>query len=251
LRQSWAEGLLLVGLGDGLAEPDPVGVGEGVAEALLLGLAEALLLAEAVLLGVAEALSVALAVAVALSVALGVAVALLVALAVAVALLVALAVAVALLVALAVADWLALAEGDGELLDLAEESETASRTIAVWLAGTERAAEVLAGGWPHTLVAAGFTVAASAAVPPPRRPPTMPEETRAAPATMPNADDPDRADFMAAPSSPWSSSSRPRVSSDSSDRPCAETIPCCRSSTHVPRRTAGEQRGLPASPPEY
>jgi hypothetical protein len=249
LRQSWAEGLLLVGLGDGLAEPDPVGVGEGVAEALLLGLAEALLLAEAVLLGVAEALSVALAVAVAL----------LVALAVAVALLVALAVAVALLVALAVADWLALAEGDGELLDLvavglgvlAEESETASRTIAVWLAGTERAAEVLAGGWPHTLVAAGFTVAASAAVPPPRRPPTMPEETRAAPATMPNADDPDRADFMAAPSSPWSSSSRPRVSSDSSDRPCAETIPCCRSSTHVPRRTAGEQRGLPASRPEY
>jgi hypothetical protein len=210
-----------------------------VAEALLLGLAEALLLAEAVLLGVAEALSVALAVAVALLVAL------------AVALLVALAVAVAVAVALAVADWLALAEGDGELLDLAEESETASRTIAVWLAGTERAAEVLAGGWPHTLVAAGFTVAASAAVPPPRRPPTMPDETRAAPATMPNADDPDRADFMAAPSSPWSSSSRPRVSSDSSDRPCAETIPCCRSSTHVPRRTAGEQRGLPASPPEY
>jgi hypothetical protein len=247
LRQSWAEGLLPVGLGDGLAEPDPVGVGEGVAEALLLGLAEALLLAEAVLLGVAEALSVALAVAVALLVALAVAVALLVALAVA--LLVALAVAVA--VALAVADWLALAEGDGELLDLAEESETATRTIAVWLAGTERAAEVLAGGWPHTLVAAGFTVAASAAVPPPRRPPTMPEETRAAPATMPNVDDPDRADFMAAPSSPWSSSSRPRVSSDSSDRPCAETIPCCRSSTHVPRRTAGEQRGLPASPPEY
>lgn len=247
MRQSWAEGLLPVGLGDGLAEPDPVGVGEGVAEALLLGLAEALLLAEAVLLGVAEALSVALGVA------------LLVALAVAVALLVALAVAVALLVALAVADWLALAEGDGELVDLvavgvgvlAEESETASRTIAVWLAGTERAAEVLAGGWPHTLVAAGFTVAASAAVPPPRRPPTMPEETRAAPATMPNADDPDRADFMAAPSSPWSSSSRPRVSSDSSDRPCAETIPCCRSSTHVPRRTAGEQRGLPASRPEY
>jgi hypothetical protein len=247
LRQSWAEGLLPVGLGDGLAEPDPVGVGEGVAEALLLGLAEALLLAEAVLLGVAEALSVALGVA------------LLVALAVAVTLLVALAVAVALLVALAVADWLALAVGDGELVDLvavglgvlAEESETASRTIAVWLAWTERAAEVLAGGWPHTLVAAGFTVAASAAVPPPRRPPTMPEETRAAPATMPNADDPDRADFMAAPSSPWSSSSRPRVSSDSSDRPCAETIPCCRSSTHVPRRTAGEQRGLPASRPEY
>jgi hypothetical protein len=49
------------------------------------------------------------------------------------------------------------------------------------------------------LVAAGLTVAASAAVPPPRRPPTMPEETRAALATRPNAEDPDRADFMAAP----------------------------------------------------
>jgi hypothetical protein len=70
-----------------------------------------------------------------------------------------LAVAVAVAVALAVADWLALAEGEGELLDLAvadlvalglgdlaEESETASRTIAVWPAGTVRAAEVLAGG---------------------------------------------------------------------------------------------------------
>jgi hypothetical protein len=246
LRQSRTEGLLPVGLGEGLGEPDPVGLGVGVGEALLLGLA--------------EALSVALGVAVALLVAVAVAVALLVAVAVAVALLV--AVAVALLVASAVADWLALAEADGDLLDVAvddwvalgvvaEESKTASRTIAVWPAGTDRAAEVLAGGWPHTLVAAGFTVAASAAVPPPRRPPTMPEETRAAPATMPNADDPGRADFMAAPSSPWSSSSRPRVSSDSSDRLCAETIPCCRSSTHVPRRAAGVQRGLPASWPGY
>ena len=77
----------------------------------------------------------------------------------AVALGVALLEAVALAVALAVADWLALAEADGELLDLAvddsvalglgvlaEESEIASRTIAVWPAGTDRAAEVLAGG---------------------------------------------------------------------------------------------------------
>ncbi len=93
--------------------------------------------------GVAEALSVALGV--------GVAEALVVALA--------LGVALALAVALAVADWLALAEGDGELLDLAaddlvalglgvlaEESETASRTTAAWPAGTDRAAEVLAGG---------------------------------------------------------------------------------------------------------
>jgi hypothetical protein len=246
LRQSWTEGLLPVGLGEGLGEPDPVGlgVGVGVGEALLLGLAEALLLGLAEALLLAEALSLG----VALSVAVGVAVALLVAVAVAVAvaLLVAVAVAVALLVAVAVAvdDWVALGV-------VAEESKTASRTIAVWPAGTDRAAEVLAGGWPHTLVAARFTVAASAAVPPPRRPPTMPEETRAAPATMPNADDPDRADFMAAPSSPWSSSSRPRVSSDSSDRPCVGTIPCCRSSTHVPRRTAGVQRGLPASWPEY
>jgi hypothetical protein len=217
-----------------------------VAEALLLGLALGLLLAEALLLGVAEALSVALGVAVALLVAVGV--------------LLALALAEALAVALAVADWLALAEGDGELLDsalvalglgvLPEERETASRTIAVWLAGTERAAEVLAGGWPHTLVAAALTVAASAAVPP-RRPPMIPEETMATPATMPNAEDPDRAEIMAAPSSPWSSSSRPRVSSDSSDRPCAETIPCCRSSTPAPRRTVREHRGLPASSPEY
>jgi hypothetical protein len=220
-----------------------------VAEALLLGLALGLLLAEALLLGVAEALSVALGVAVALLLALGV--------------LLAFAVAEALAVALAVADWVALAEGDGELLDLAvddvvalglgvwpEERETASRTIAVWLAGTERSAEVLAGGWPHTLVAAALTVAASAAVPP-RRPPMIPEETMATPATMPNAEDPDRAEIMAAPSSPWSSSSRPRVSSDSSDRPCAETIPCCRSSTPAPRRTVREHRGLPASSPEY
>jgi hypothetical protein len=56
---------------------------------------------------------------------------------------------------------------------------------------------------------------------------------------------------MAAPSSPWSSSSRPRVSSDSSDRPCAETIPCYRCSTHAPRRTVRERWGLPASGPEY
>ena len=167
LRQSWTEGLLPVGLGEGLAELDPVELGEGEADALLLGLAEALLLAEAVLLGVAEALSVALGVAEALLVALDVglavaeafAVAVAVAVAVALALAVAVAVALAVALALAVADWLALAEGDGELLDLAlddlvalglgvlaEESETASRTIAVWPAGTDRAAEVLAGG---------------------------------------------------------------------------------------------------------
>jgi hypothetical protein len=131
---------------------------------------------------------------------------------------------VALAVGLAVADWLVLAEGDAELVALAfadlvalgllvAESVAASRTIVVWLAGTERRAEVAAGGWPHTLGAAALT-AASAGVPPPRRPPTIPDETMAALATMPNAADPDRADFMAAPSSPWSSSSRPRVSSD-------------------------------------
>jgi hypothetical protein len=40
-----------------------------------------------------------------------------------------------------------LAAGDLVALGvLAEESETASRTIAVWPAGTDRAAEVLAGG---------------------------------------------------------------------------------------------------------
>ena len=112
----------------------------------------------------------------------------------------------ALVVALAVALVLlvALAEAEGELLDLAwlaldfgvlaKESEATSRTTADWLAGTERAAEVVAGGWPHTLGAdaptaltsAALTVLASAAVPP-RRP--MLEVTMAAPATMPKADD--------------------------------------------------------------
>ena len=241
-RHSWAEGLLRVGLGlgEGLLEPEPVGLGEGEAEAevegLLLGLAELLLVA----LGVAEALLVAFVLAVAL--------------------------ALAVAVALGVAEALVLPDGDGELLDLAaldlgaldDESEAASRTTTDRPAGTVRAAEVVAGGWPQTLGAAAlavltsaavFTVLASAAVLTPRRP--MPEETMAAPATMPNAEDPDRADLMAAPSSPWSSSLRPRVSSYQSDRPCAETIPCCRSSTHAPRRTVREHRGLPASSPEY
>jgi hypothetical protein len=132
---------------------------------------------------------------------------------------------------LALAVALALAEGDGELLDLVvfdlcflgvldDETDATSRTTAVRPAGTERAAEVAgraaevaAGGWPHTLGAAALTVLASAAVLPPRRPPMMVDETMAAPATTPSAEAPDRADFMAVPSSPWSSSLRPRVSS--------------------------------------
>jgi hypothetical protein len=162
-------------------------------------------------------------VAVALLVALGVllGVALLVAFAVAVAVAVAFAVAVAVAVALAVAVDLAVAVAVGlDLGPLDEESETASRTRTDRPTGTLRAADVVAGGWPHTLAAAAlavvtsavFSVLASAAVLTPRRP--MLEETMAAPATMPNAEDPDRADLMAAPSSPWSSSLRPRVSSD-------------------------------------
>ena len=178
-RHSWTDGLVPVGLGrgrgwpsrcpselgDGEAEAEVDGLLLGLAEALLLGLAEALLLglAEALLLGLAEALL--LGVAEALSEAFGVALAVALALAVAVALLVAagwLLVALGLLVALA----LPLAEGDGELLDLAvldvcflgvldDETEATSRTMAVWPAGTERAAEVVAaGGWPHTLGAA-------------------------------------------------------------------------------------------------
>ena len=195
---------------------DPVGLGEGEGEAdfdgLLLGLDEALVLGED------EALLLALGVAVALLVALGVLLA--VALLLGVALAVALAVAEAVADALAVAEVLVLAEGEAELLDFLVlgvfdiGSEATSRTTAVWPAGTVRAAEVAAGGWPHTLGAATLTVLASAAVPP-RRLPAIPEETMAALATMPNAEAPDRADFMAAPSSPWSSSSRPRVSSDS------------------------------------
>jgi hypothetical protein len=227
-----------LGLGEGLLEPDPVGLGEGEAdfEGLLLGLDEALPLGED------EALLVAFGVAVALLVAFVV----LVGVALAVALAVAVAVALAVADALAVAEALVLADGEAELLELAFlgvldiGSEATSRTTTVWPAGTVRAAEVAAGGWPHTLGAATRTVLASAAVPP-RRPPAIPEETMAALATMPNTEAPDRADFMAAPSSPWSSSSRPRVSSYSSDRPCAETIPCCRSSTHAPRRTVRER----------
>jgi hypothetical protein len=203
-----------VGVGVGLADLDPVGLGEGEAdfEGLLLGLDEALVLGED------EALLLALGVAVALLVALGVLLA--VALLLGVALAVALAVAEAVADALAVAEVLVLAEGEAELLDFLVlgvfdiGSEATSRTTAVWPAGTVRAAEVAAGGWPHTLGAAALTVLASAAVPP-RRLPAIPEETMAALATMPNAEAPDRADFMAAPSSPWSSSSRPRVSSDS------------------------------------
>lgn len=192
-------------MGVGVADLDPVGLGEGEGEAdfegLLLGLDEALVLGED------EALLVALGVAVALLVALGVLVAFVL-------------LGVALAVALAAAEVLVLAEGEAEPLDVAFlgvvdiGSEATSRTTAVWPAGTVRAAEVAAGGWPHTLGAATLTVLASAAVPP-RRLPAIPEETMAALATMPNAEAPDRADFMAAPSSPWSSSSRPRVSSDS------------------------------------
>jgi hypothetical protein len=95
---------------------------------------------------------------------------------------------------------------------LEDERKAASRTTTDRPTGTERAAEVVAGGWPHLLGAATLTVLASAATLPPRSPPTIPEETMAALATRPSAEDPERADFMAAPSSPWSSSSRPRVS---------------------------------------
>ena len=209
-------------------EPDPVGLGEGEAEAdpevlgLLLGLDEALLL------GAAEALSVALGVAVALLLALGVVLAVAVALAVALAVAVALGVARALAVALAVEDALVLADGEAELVALDVEvlgvvdagSETASRMIADCPSGTARAADVVAGGWPQALGAftalafAALAVLASAAVPLPRRPPMMVEERMAAPATILNAEDPERADLMAAPSSPCPSSSRPRVSSD-------------------------------------
>jgi hypothetical protein len=229
-RQSWTEGLLPVGLGlglalgDGLLDPEPVGLGEAEAEpeGLVLGLAEALLEA----LGVAVALLVALGVLVAfgvdvafgvlLGVALAVAFAVAVAFALAVAVALALAVAEALALAVALAAWAFLALCD---LDFGVLDDTASRMSAVRPADPERAAEVVAGGWPHTSGAAAltlltsdaaFTVLASAVLTP-RRP--MLEETMAAPATMPNAEAPDRADFMAAPSSPWSSSSRPRVSS--------------------------------------
>ena len=196
-RQSWTEGLLPAGggLGEGLAEREAValGEGEGEAEALLLGLAEALLvgLADALLLGVAVALGEGEAGALLL----GVADALLMGSGVAVALLTASAAAVVMAVPLARAELPVLA-----MPALGGESQAASRTTVDWLAGTERAAEVAAGGWPHPLDAAAFTVAAPAAVPVPGRPPAMPEETMAAPATTPNIEKADQADLMTAPS---------------------------------------------------
>ncbi|HUY47568.1 MAG TPA: hypothetical protein VMV92_17840 [Streptosporangiaceae bacterium] len=210
-----------LGLGEGLAVLEPDGLGEGLGEALPEGLAEAVPdgLAEAVPDGLAEALAVAL------LVAFGVAVAVLLA----VALAVAFAVLLALAVALGVLLFLAVLTG---------VAEAASRLTPACLAGTDRTAEV-AGGWPHTL-GAELAAAASAGLVPAASPLTTPEETMAALATMPSADDPDRADLMAAPSSLWSSSSRPRVSSDWSRRPCAETIPCCRSSTPTRSETDGK-----------
>jgi hypothetical protein len=191
-RQSWTEGLLPAGggLGEGLAEREAValGEGEGEAEALLLGLGGALVLGVAVALGEGEAGALLL----------GVADALLVGSGVAVALLAASATTVVMAVPLARADLPVLA-----MLALAGESQAASRTTADWLAGTERAAEVAAGGWPHPLDAAAFTAAAPAAVPPPRRPPATAEETMAVPAKTPNTEKADQAGLMTAPSLPW------------------------------------------------
>ena len=165
-------------------------LGEGEAGALLLGLAGALLL----LLGVAEMLVLGLADALLP----GVADALPVATGVAAAPLAAPAVAVVMAVVLADAESSVLA-----VLALAGEKEAASRTNAERLAGTERAAEVAAGGWPHPLGATAVTAVTPAAVLPPRRPPAMPEETMAAPAATPSTEKADQADFMTAPSPPW------------------------------------------------
>ena len=101
--------------------------------------------------------------------------------------------------------------------DVDAGSETASRMTALARrdrAGRGRGRRRLAAdaGRVHRAGARRVERAGLAAVPPPRRPPMMLEETMATPARMPNAEDPDRADLMAAPSSPWSSSSRPRVS---------------------------------------
>jgi hypothetical protein len=165
-----------------------VPLGEGEADALLLGLAGALLLgvAEMLLLGLADPLL------------LGVAGTLPVASGVAAALLGTWAVAVVIAVALADAESSVLA-----VLASAGENEAASRTSAGRLAGTERAAEVAAGGWPHPLGAAAITAVAPAAVLPPRRPPAMPDETMAAPAATPSTEKADQADFMTAPSPLW------------------------------------------------
>jgi hypothetical protein len=100
---------------------------------------------------------------------------------------------------------LAVGVAVGMTAALIRVAEDASRLAPACCAAPDRAAEVAAGGGPHTL-GAELATAASARVVPGRRPLTTPEETMAALATMPSADDPDRAALMAAPSSPWSSS---------------------------------------------
>jgi hypothetical protein len=107
----------------------------------------------------------------------------------------------ALFVALALADAVLLAEALGV-------TEAESRNTTVWPAGTERAAELVAGGAPQTLGAPTLTppgpeppvptrLAAAGVLP--SKPPTMPEEMTTAPATAPKAEDLARADFTAAP----------------------------------------------------
>jgi hypothetical protein len=107
---------------------------------------------------------------------------------------------VALFVALALADAVLLAEALGV-------TEAESRNTTVWPAGTERAAEVAAGGAPQTLDAPTLTPPGPEPLPTwlaaagvlPSRPATMLEEMTAAPATAPRAEDLARADFTAAP----------------------------------------------------
>ena len=217
-RHIWTDDLVEVGVGVGVAEPVVgVGVGSDVAlgltEAELVGLAAAELDAlEGDVVGVAAALALLLAEALLLALMSGVA----------------LLVPLDLLLALAVA------------LGVLAGRNAASRITVVCPAGTVRAALAAAGGEPHTLGAAAAVTAASAGVAAPSSPPAMPDDTMAAPATAPSAVVADRADFMAVLSEPWSSSSRPRVSS-AARFARANTIPSCRCSTPTFDETDGKQ----------
>jgi hypothetical protein len=230
-RHSWTAGWEPVGVGVGLGDvgvglEDGLGVvfdglGEGLvdgsAEALLVGLGEELVLVLDVV-GVGVLLAVAVAVELVLEVA--VAVELVLEVAVAVELVLEVAVAVELVLDVAVAVGLGLAVGLELALDVGLAvlrlgwgvDRAAVRTIRPCPAGTVRTAALVAGGCPHTLEAE-LAALAWVWLPTTRSPLTMPDERSVTLATIRSANEPARAVLMAAPSSPWSSWWRPRVSS--------------------------------------
>jgi hypothetical protein len=220
-RHSWTAGWEPVGVGVGLGD---VGVGledglgvvfDGLGEGLVDGSAEALLVGlgeELVLVLDVVGVGVLLAVAVAVELVLEVAVAVELVLEVAVAVELVLEVAVAVGLGLAVGLELALDVGLAVLRLGWGVDRAAVRTIRPCPAGTVRTAALVAGGCPHTLEAE-LAALAWVWLPTTRSPLTMPDERSVTLATIRSANEPARAVLMAAPSSPWSSWWRPRVSS--------------------------------------